>query len=119
MAKPFVHLELNTSNLENAKSFYKEMFQWTFQDMDMGPSGTYSVFKPDEGPGGGMMSMPQAPTQWLPYIGVDNIKAATEKAKSLGATMMMENHEVPDMGWFSIFTDPTGAMVAIWQAKAK
>jgi hypothetical protein len=119
MAKSFVHLELNTSNLENAKSFYKEMFQWTFQDMDMGPSGTYSVFKPDEGPGGGMMSMPQAPTQWLPYIGVDDIKSATEKAKSLGATMMMENHEVPEMGWFSIFTDPTGAMVAIWQAKAK
>jgi predicted enzyme related to lactoylglutathione lyase len=119
MANPFVHLELNTPNLEKAKSFYKEMFQWSFQDMDMGPGGTYSVFKPDDGPGGGMMSMPQAPTHWLPYIGVDDVKAATEKAKSLGATMMMENHEVPDMGCFSIMTDPTGAMVAIWQPKAK
>ena len=119
MANPFVHLELNTPDLEKAKSFYKEMFQWSFTDNDMGSGMIYSTFKPDDGPGGGMMSMPQAPTQWLPYIGVDDIKVATEKAKSLGVTIMMENQEVPDMGWFSVFTDPTGAMVAIWQPKTK
>lgn len=119
MANPFVHLELNTPNLEKAKSFYKDMFQWSFQDMDMGPDGTYSVFKPDEGPGGGMMSMSQAPTQWLAYIGVDDIHAATAKAKSLGATIVMDSQEVPNMGWFTVLKDPTGANVAIWQAKAK
>ena len=57
MANPFVHLELNTPDLTAAKKFYGALFGWTFQDMDMGPGGIYSTFKPDTGPGGGMMSM--------------------------------------------------------------
>ena len=54
MANPFVHLELNASDLKKAKAFYGEMFGWQFQDNDMGPMGIYSTFKPDSGPGGGM-----------------------------------------------------------------
>ncbi len=119
MANPFVHLELNTPDLAKAKEFYGKLFNWTFTDNDMGGGMVYSTFKPDDGPGGGVMSMPQAPTHWLPYIGVDDLKASTQKAKSLGATVLMENQEVPNMGWFSIFNDPTGAMVAIWQQKTK
>jgi predicted enzyme related to lactoylglutathione lyase len=119
MENPFVHLELNTPDTAKAKEFYGKLFNWTFTDNDMGGGMVYSTFKPDSGPGGGMMSMPQAPTHWLPYIGVDDLKASTEKAKSLGATILMENQEVPDMGWFSIMTDPTGAMIAIWQQKTK
>src|SRR5262249_8780769 len=39
MANPFVHVELNTTDVEKAKSFYSRMFDWEMQDMDMGPSG--------------------------------------------------------------------------------
>jgi predicted enzyme related to lactoylglutathione lyase len=58
MANPFVHLELNTPDLAKAKTFYSTLFGWDFQDNDMGPAGIYSTFKPDEGPGGGIFSMP-------------------------------------------------------------
>jgi len=50
---------------------------------------------------------------------VDDIAAATAKAKSLGATVMRDVTEVMGMGWFSIITDPTGAALGLWQAKAK
>lgn len=121
MGNPFVHAELNSTDVAKAKEFYGKLCDWNLEDMQM-PDMTYTVIKVGEnsyGVGGGIMKqmMPGAPSMWVPYIGVDDIKAATEKAKSLGATMMMENHEVPNMGWFSIFTDPAGAITGLWQAK--
>lgn len=117
MANPFVHLELNTPNLEKAKSFYKDLFGWEFQDMPMGPGGVYSTFKPSSGPGGGAYTMPQAPNGWLAYVGVEDVKQATEKAKSLGAQVHLDSQEIPNVGWFSVLSDPTGCNIAIFQPK--
>jgi uncharacterized protein len=117
MANPFVHLELSTPDTAAAKTFYGELFGWSFTDMDMGGGMIYSTFKTDGGPGGGIMTNPGAPVMWTGYVGVADVKASTEKAKELGATVIMGPHEVPDMGWFTIMKDPTGATIAIWQAK--
>ena len=117
MANPFVHLELNTSDTAKAKSFYGDLFGWTFNDMDMGPGGIYSTFKPDSGPGGGVFSMPDAPSGWLAYVGVDDIKKATAKAKSLGAQVFVDSQEIPNVGWFSVMSDPSGGRIAIFQPK--
>ena len=38
--------------------------------------------------------IPGAPSAWLPYVLVDDIKVATKKAKSLGATVMRDVTEV-------------------------
>jgi predicted enzyme related to lactoylglutathione lyase len=115
MPNPFVHLELSTPDLAKAKEFYTAMFGWTYTDNDMGPSGIYSTFKPDSGPAGGIYSMPGMPTFWLPYIGVEEIKAATEKTVSLGAKVHMGPQEIPHVGWMTILVDPTGATIAIFQ----
>jgi predicted enzyme related to lactoylglutathione lyase len=64
-----------------------------------------------------MYSMQGAPTAWLPYIGVEDLKASTDKAISLGAKVLMREQEVPGHGWFSMLVDPTGASIALWQAK--
>lgn len=117
MPNPFVHLELTTPDTSAAKAFYSAMFGWTFHDMTMEDGNIYSSFRPDSGPGGGIFTMPGVPTDWLPYIGVDDIHAATQKAVSLGAKVMKDSVEVPTMGWFSILLDPTGACIAIWQSK--
>ncbi len=61
--------------------------------------------------------IPGAPSAWMPYALVDDVKAATDKARSLGATILMEVTEVPDMGWFSVLLDPTGAKIGLWQNK--
>jgi predicted enzyme related to lactoylglutathione lyase len=121
MGNPFVHAELNSTDVAKAKEFYGKLFDWTLEDMSM-PDMTYTIIKVGEhqyGVGGGMMKqmVPGAPSMWVPYIGVDDIKKATEKVKSLGGKVMVENQEVPNMGWLSIFTDPTGAITGLWQAK--
>ena len=117
MANPFVHFELNTPDLAKAKDFYGTLFGWQFHDMPMGPAGVYSTFKPDHGPGGGMLSMPNGNHGWLSYVGVDDIHASTEKARSLGATIVMGPQEIPDIGSMTILTDPTGCTIAIFQPK--
>src|SRR5882762_5035075 len=115
MSKPFVHLELNTPDLAKAKEFYNKLCGWTYEDFEMGPpAGTYSMFKPSSGPGGGIYTMAGAPTAWLPYIGVEDIKVATDKASSLGAQIIVNNQEVPGHGWMTILVDPTGASIALW-----
>jgi predicted enzyme related to lactoylglutathione lyase len=117
MANPFVHIELNTTDLPKAKEFYGKLFDWNLEDMSMGAHGTYTMIKPGSGPGGGMMThpVPGAPSMWLAYVQVDDIKASTEKARSLGAKVMVESQEIPNVGWFSIFLDPTGAAMALFK----
>ena len=61
--------------------------------------------------------IPGAPSSWLAYVLVDDLKAATSKAKSLGATVMKDVTEVPGAGSFTIITDPTGAMLGLWEPK--
>jgi uncharacterized protein len=119
MANPFVHVELNTTDMSKAKTFYTKLFDWKLEDMPM-PEGSYTMIEVGEGTGGGMMKhpVPGAPSAWLPYVLVDDIKAATKKAKSLGATVMTDVTEVMDMGRLSIIIDPTGAKLGLWQPKA-
>jgi predicted enzyme related to lactoylglutathione lyase len=116
MANPFVHVELNTQDLAKSKDFYSKLFDWTLEEP---PGMDYTLIKVGEGTAGGMMKhpMPGAPSFWLAYVGVDDIKAATAKAKSLGATLIRDVTDIPNVGSFSIFTDPTGAALALFQAK--
>jgi len=83
------------------------------------PDMDYTFIKVGEGTGGGMMEspMPDALPQWVPYVLVDDIAASTEKAKSLGATVLADVTEIPGMGNFSMLLDPTGAAFALWQPK--
>lgn len=114
---PFVHLELNTPDAAKAKEFYGKMFGWEFTDNDMGPAGVYTTFKPAEGPGGGLFSAPTGDHGWMAYIGVEDIKAATEQARKLGAEVCLDSHEIPNVGWMSVLKDPTGCSIAIFQPK--
>lgn len=120
MANPFVHVELNTNDVAKAKGFYTKMFDWKMEDIPM-ESGVYTMISVGDGTGGGLMNnpMPNAPSMWLAYVRVDDIEAATKKAKSLGGTVMKDVMEVMGMGWLSIIVDPTGAVLGLWKPKAK
>src|SRR6266568_3794457 len=107
MHNSFVHVELNTTDVGKAKTFYGSLFNWKLEDVDMG-LGAYTMIKVGEGTGGGIMQqlVPGAPSSWLAYVQVDDIAAATQKAKSLGAKVMKDVTEVMGAGWLSIIIDP-------------
>lgn len=121
MGNPFVHAELATTDIAKAKAFYTSLFNWKLDDRDMGGGMTYTLIRVGEGTGGGMMNqmMPGAPSAWMPYVLVDDIRAATAKAKALGAKTMAEVKEVMGMGTLSIIVDPTGAVFGLWEPKMK
>lgn len=122
MPNPFVHVELQTKDLPKAKDFYSKLFDWKLEDMPMpGGQGTYTMISVGEGTGGGMFQNPEpnVPPHWLAYVGVDDVRAMTAKARGLGATVCLDVMEVGDFGLMSVITDPTGATLAMWQEKPK
>ena len=67
MGNPFVHVELNTTDVAKAKAFYGALFDWKLDEMVM-PDGAYTLISVGEGTGGGMMKhpMPGAPRHGCP-----------------------------------------------------
>jgi predicted enzyme related to lactoylglutathione lyase len=93
------------------------VFGWSDEPKDLGPMGTYHVQMLGDKQVGGLMKnpMPGAPTGWVVYFFVLDLTAATQKAKQLGATPIMEGMPIPGIGSFSMLTDPTGAMFTLFQ----
>jgi len=122
MSNPFVHVELNTPDPAKAKTFYSKLFQWELEDMPNPavPESNYTMVKVGDGTGGGIMKqVTGGPSGWLAYVLVDDIRATTQKAKSLGAEVMKDVTEVMGMGSLSFIRDPTGAVLGLWEPKSK
>jgi len=116
MPNPFAHIELTTDNLKAAQKFYGKVFAWKLSDM---PGMNYTMIDVGNGVGGGMQSkpMPEAPTGWMPYVQVDDVKATIAKATKAGATAVLPYQEIGEMGAIGVFADPNGAMIGVWEAK--
>ena len=114
MANPFIHSELNTTDLEKAKTFYGKLFDWKYEEIEGADGLKYTAIGVGEtnghGTGGGMLKqmMPGAPSAWMPYVLVDDIQAATKKARSLGATILKDVTEVRRDGLAQHLQGPDG-----------
>lgn len=119
MGNPFMWVELQTQDPERAKTFYTSLFDWGVKELPMGAAGTYTMIDVGAGTGGGIMKnpVPGAPSHWLAYVSVDDVAGATKKAEGLGAKVLRGKTEVPGFGWLSIISDPTGAVLGLWQRK--
>jgi predicted enzyme related to lactoylglutathione lyase len=119
MSNAFVHVELHTNDLARAREFYSKLFDWKLDDVAMPGGGTYTMINVGSGTGGGMMvnQASGTPPHWLAYVGVDDIRTSTRKAKELGAKVAVDVMDVADYGAMSVIVDPTGAMLAMWQPK--
>lgn len=122
MGNPFIHAELNTTNVAKAKAFYGKLFDWKLKDLPgPTPGGDYTMIDVGKGTGGGIMKqmIPDADSAWLPYVLVKDIDASTKKAKKLRAKVVKGVTEVEGMGWLSLIVDPTGAMLGLWEPRKK
>ncbi len=114
----FVWDELQTKDIEGAKSFYGDVFGWTYADQDMGGGFTYTMFRSGDTDRAGANPLPpdsQTPTHWLTYIGTSDVDATVAKARELGATVYMEPMDIPEVGRFAVLADATGAAFGLWK----
>lgn len=121
MPNPFVHIELSSTNVEDAKQFYGSLLDWKLEDTPPDHGMQYTMIKVGQGTGGGMMQhpMPGQPSVWVPYIQVDDVRASTAKAGELGGRILRDVEHIPgDGGSFSIIMDPTGAVFGLYQSKS-
>ena len=119
MPNPFAHIELTTDDLKAAQKFYSKVFAWKLNEM---PGMNYTMIdvgNGQQGAGGGMQAKPmaEAPTGWMPYVQVDDVKATVAKATKAGATAMLPYQEIGDMGAIGVFADPNGSVIGVWEAK--
>ncbi len=119
MANPFCFIELATDDTAKAKEFYGSLFSWTFEDMNMGEGGTYTMLQTGDGPGGGIMAkkMPGQPTMWTSYVQVADLDASVAKVDELGGKVIVGKTAIPNMGSFAIVEDPTGGVLGLWQGQ--
>lgn len=106
---------------EQAKVFYTGLFGWEAIESPAGDSMPYTMFALNGQMVAGMGELRQEdiaagqPPAWSSYILVDDAADVAEKAKTLGATLLMEPMEIADAGKMFFAIDPVGAAIGFWQ----
>jgi len=109
-----VHVEFHSNAPDKTKSFLKDVFGWKFEDV---PEMNYSMFNPPSAPGGGLQRAENMPAGVLDYILSEDIENTLRKITSNGGAVVMPKQEIPGMGWFAVFQDPTGITLALYETK--
>jgi predicted enzyme related to lactoylglutathione lyase len=112
---PVVHLELHTCDQARAITFYQRLLSWR-PELIEATSGSYLALELGGGFGGGVVECGLRQPRWLPYVEVDRVEEHTERARLLGAAVLLEPREGP-AGWRSVVSSPEGGEVAFWQPK--
>jgi uncharacterized protein len=111
---PIVHIEIAAKDREAAGKFYSDIFGWKVEQL---PEMNYATFEAEGGPGGGFNPVENnQPAPVMVYIDTDDIDATLKRIQELGGKVLRPKDEVPGMGQFAFFSDPTGNSLALWQA---
>jgi predicted enzyme related to lactoylglutathione lyase len=110
-----VHLELHTPDQSAASAFYSTLLRWRPELIDA-RCGSYLALELGGGLGGGIVECGTRRPVWLPYVEVDEIDRQTERARQVGARVLLEPREGP-AGWRSVVSTPQGGEIAFWQPK--
>lgn len=111
----FCHIEIATTDLAASQAFLGGLFEWEFRKMDE----NYTIFKPAEGPGGGLerVDAPAASGGIHFYIHVVSIEETCGKVDGLGGSVVKPKTEIGDgHGFYAILGDPGGTEIGIWEA---
>ncbi len=108
-----VHVEIPAAEVKAAAAFYQELFGWKVQHV---PEMNYTMWEDGSGLGGGFSQVSaETPVgKMLVYIDSDDIEADLKKVEQLGGKVLQPKLEIPQTGWFGIFQDPTGNVLALY-----
>jgi len=103
--------ELNTRDLESARTFFDDLFGWTYEDNPDAPS-PYLIIQNEGRPNGGILEMNEEwadmPPHWMVYFAVENIEQSIEQLQSLGGALHHEPFDT-QAGRMAPVADPQGA----------
>ena len=116
-----VHVDFPAHDLEAAGKFYANLFGWKIQHI---PEFDYMTFATEAGSGGGFVrvgdessdpgSLSYKPGEVLVYVSTDDIDATLARVEALGGRPLVPKTEIPNIGWYAVFVDPTGNRVGLY-----
>jgi predicted enzyme related to lactoylglutathione lyase len=110
----FCWVDLGTDDAAGAKRFYGGLFGWEFDDLPTGEQGTYSTCRLDGRAVAGLYDGAERPG-WGSYVSVEDAGRAAERARELGAEVLVEPFDTPGGGRVATVRDPAGAVVSVSQ----
>lgn len=119
----FSWADLISTDQAKTRDFYVGLMGWETEDTPMGEGQVYTFFQVDGHNVGAVGPMPQAmrdqgvPSFWMNYITVDDVDALVDKVTEYGGKIVSGPFDVFDNGRMLNLQDPSGATVALWQAK--
>ncbi len=125
MSRP-VHFEIQADDLERAKTFYGDVFGWTFEDYGQFTGSPYwgVVTGPEDAPGinGGLMPRPapaagpgQGVNGAVLTMGVEDFDATAAKIEAAGGTVALPKMALTGMAWQGYFVDTEGNTFGVHQ----
>lgn len=119
-------IEIPAVDVQRAKAFYAEVFNWTFPTRGREPSTEMAMFRmPDEhlvklGTGGSIVRVDtndhvRGKKTTHGYMVVDSIEDAMEKIQKAGGKQVSEKKDVGgDSGWIAQFEDTEGNLNGLY-----
>ncbi|MBV9023466.1 MAG: VOC family protein [Streptomycetaceae bacterium] len=113
-------ISLATSDIDTAKSFYAELFGWSYDDTGEAGGGYQMATLAGEQVAGIDPKPPgePGPDAWLTFLWADNVDSVVRKLQESGGTLAMEPMDVMDQGRMAIAIDPVSAVFGLWQGGA-
>ena len=117
-------VDLQTSDTAAAKTFYRALFGWDFEDLPVGdgPDGKPAFYSMARKNGKDVAAIsglqaPGIPPHWGTYVTVSDVDATAAQVASAGGTVVADAFDVMDAGRMAVIADPTGAMINLWTPK--
>lgn len=120
----FSWAELATTDQRAANTFYGRLLGWRVEEVPLSAGETYSMFSLDGRRTGAACTMREderaqgIPPHWTLYVAVDNADDVAARAPARGGRVLVPPFDVMDAGRMAVLQDPTGAVLAIWQARS-
>jgi predicted enzyme related to lactoylglutathione lyase len=114
----FVWADLVTDDVPAARTFYSDMFGWTFQTI-----GTYTLMANLERPICGMFQRPRpkegsAQPRWFGYISTSSVGRSERTVMKSGGRVLFPPQEFPKRGEQAVFADPEGAVFGVLKSSS-
>ena len=115
------HFEIPADNVDRAKKFYSELFDWKIEQY---PEMEYWLIstkdkKGKKGLGGGLMKRVKAQQQITVHIDVPSIDKYAKKVEENGGKILMPKTSVPTIGWFAVCLDTENNVFELWEDDKK
>lgn len=112
----FVWHDLMTTDKDSVIPFYRELFGWTYQSVDMGSDlGSYQIIHAGDQQIGGLVDLDPGAgltSHWIGYVSVEDVDDAEVASIKAGGTQRVEAIDIPSVGRFAVIADPDGATIS-------